>query len=224
MACRLILLYVLSSCLLVPVFDVTAFKVVIDPGNGGKFAGASGVKTHVPEKKLTLLLARRLAHDLKRNGVNVVLTRESDVALDDDLLTDLHKRAAMGDDADIFVSLHLNASDSPKTQGFEVYIPYSESEMPLSSYISAGYMHHHLAHTVKPHWSGTLGNRNDVDGGIRQAKFNVISHTKSRAAVLLELEYLSNPSGEKRMRSKAYQKKLVSSIAKAIIEYRDAKK
>jgi len=216
------LTYVLV-CFLCSYLGAQAFKVVIDPGHGGKFAGASGVKTHVPEKKLTLILARRLAKELKKHGINVCLTRESDVALDDDLLTDLHKRAAMGDDADIFVSLHLNASDSKKTQGFEVYVPYSESGMPIESYRGASYIHYHLAHTVKPHWSGTLGNRNDIDGGIRQAKFNVIAHTKGRAAVLLELEYLSNPSGEKRIRRGAYQKRLISSIAKAILEYRDAR-
>lgn len=200
--------------------SMQAFKVAIDPGHGGKFTGAQGIKTHVFEKELTLLLGQQLAKELKERGIDVVLTRESDVALDEDLMNDLRKRAAKGDDADLFVSIHLNASDNSKTQGFEIYIPYNESEIPLSSYMCANFIHHHLAHSVSPSWSGTLGNRNDMDGGIRQAKFNVINLTKSKAAVLLELEYLSNPAGEKCMRDKSYHKKLVRSIAKAISEYK----
>jgi len=219
MVCRFALLYVLICGSF-----ASGFTVVIDPGHGGKFTGACGVKTHVSEKKLTLSLGRRLAKELVKQHVDVVLTRENDVALDDDLMTDLQKRAAKGDAADLFISLHLNASDSSSTQGFEVYIPFLEHKNPIQSYIAAAFIHNGLAHTVKPHWSGTLGNRNDVDGGIRQARFNVLARTKSKAAVLLELEYISNPAGEKRMRNKTYQKTLVDSICKAIVEYKDWEK
>lgn len=211
-------------CFLGAVSSVQAFKVAIDPGHGGKFTGAQGIKTHMLEKDLTLLLGQQLAKELKERGIDVVLTRESDVALDEDLMNDLHKRAAKGDDADLFVSIHLNASDSGKAQGFEVYVPYNESKIPFLSYMYANVIHHHLAHSVSPSWSGTLGNRNDMDGGIRQAKFNVINLTKSKAAVLLELEYLSNPAGEKRIQDKSYQKSLISSIAKSISENKDMKK
>lgn len=217
--CRFLVLNVLLGTVL-----MSGFKIVIDPGHGGKFTGAHGVTSGVYEKQLALSIALKLAKELKKQGINVVLTRESDIALDDDLMTDLRKRAAKGDDADLFVSIHLNASDSSKTQGFEVYIPYNESKIPLLSYMCANFVHHGLVHSVSPSWSGTLGNRNDMDGGIRQAKFNVINVAKSRAAVLLELEYLSNPAGEKRMGNKSYQKKLVHSIAKAIAAYKDQEK
>lgn len=204
--------------------ELQSFKVTLDPGHGGKFTGAQGVTTHVFEKNLTLSIAQMLAKELKAQGINVVLTRESDVALDDDLMTDLRKRAAKGDDADLFVSMHLNQVGSVHKQGFELYIPYNESEMPLLSYMCANFMHHNLAHSVSPSWSGALKNYNEMDGGIRQAKFNVINLTKSKAAVLLELEYLSNPAGEKRIKDESYQKMLVRSIAKAILAYKDTGK
>jgi N-acetylmuramoyl-L-alanine amidase len=92
-------------------------KIVLDPGHGGKDPGAIGVGG-LAEKDIVLEVAKKLAVKLKREmGVEVVLTRTDDrfVALED--------RTAMAnaEDADLFISLHMNASPNPDARGIETY-------------------------------------------------------------------------------------------------------
>lgn len=87
--------------------------VVIDPGHGGDDYGARAFGLH--EADLTLDLAMRVRSSLLalRPDLRVVLTRE------DDTFVSLEQRAAMANaiDADIFVSIHLNAADEPVDHG-----------------------------------------------------------------------------------------------------------
>src|SRR5262245_43781638 len=95
-----------------------ALTVVLDPGHGGSNVGAAGVVEGLYEKRLTLALARAVERRLVAAGVNVVLTRT------DDRFTSLRERvrrsAAAG--ADLFVSVHANASPARSQRGFETYI------------------------------------------------------------------------------------------------------
>jgi N-acetylmuramoyl-L-alanine amidase len=98
--------------------------VVIDPGHGGESAGArTSVKiggSHHLEKDLVLSIARRMVPFFEQSpNLSVILTRwdDRDVSLDDRI------RIAEQADADLFVSIHLNAQSSAKktARGFEVY-------------------------------------------------------------------------------------------------------
>jgi N-acetylmuramoyl-L-alanine amidase len=92
-------------------------KVVIDPGHGGKDPGATGMDG-LEEKELTLSVAKRLAALLRAEpGIDVALTRS-----DDRYLT-LEERTgfANAQSADLFVSVHGNASVNPGLRGVEVY-------------------------------------------------------------------------------------------------------
>lgn len=83
--------------------------IVIDPGHGGSEAGARGTGGAL-EKDITLTLARRLKAALEaRLGVRVLLTRDGDVTVD------LDDRASIANNnkADLFISLHANASVRP---------------------------------------------------------------------------------------------------------------
>ena len=93
-------------------------KVVLDPGHGGSNTGAAGVVEGLYEKRLTLALARAVAHRLEAAGVTVALTR------DDDRFLSLRERVrvANGAGAELFVSLHANASPTRAQRGFETYI------------------------------------------------------------------------------------------------------
>ena len=90
-----------------PVFPTPGVKtIVIDPGHGGEEAGAKGAKGTL-EKAVTLSVARRLKSALEaRLGARVLLTRVSDGAVGPD------ERAAVANNnkADLFISLHANAS------------------------------------------------------------------------------------------------------------------
>jgi N-acetylmuramoyl-L-alanine amidase len=96
--------------------DSGAFRVVIDPGHGATEDGAIG-PSGLKEKDLALDMARRLAAILKADGFEVVLTREGD----DGPTLDQRAEIANVQRADVFVSLHANASRSSKARGAETY-------------------------------------------------------------------------------------------------------
>jgi N-acetylmuramoyl-L-alanine amidase len=97
----------------------TVFVVVIDPGHGGSNTGAAGVVEGLYEKRLTLALARAVARRLSDEpGVLVKLTREGDQYL---TLRERVRRANRAG-ADVFVSIHANASPARSQRGFETWV------------------------------------------------------------------------------------------------------
>ncbi len=97
--------------------------VVIDPGHGGKERGAIG-PTGLEEKEVTLILARKLRTELQKDPtVSVVLTRDQDrfVPLDERTAIANHNRA------DLFISIHLNASRRTTAFGAETYFLSAEA-------------------------------------------------------------------------------------------------
>src|SRR5689334_20098046 len=92
--------------------------VVLDSGHGGSNPGAAGSVPGVVEKQVTLAVARRVRDRLTARGLDVVMTR------DDDRMLTLRQRAARADAlaADVFVSIHANASPSRSQRGYETYV------------------------------------------------------------------------------------------------------
>ncbi len=92
--------------------------VMIDPGHGGTNTGAPGTEVDVYEKRFTAALARRLEAALVARGADVILTRETDRYLT------LRQRVAMANQlqADVFVSLHGNATRTHTQRGYETYV------------------------------------------------------------------------------------------------------
>ena len=91
--------------------------IVIDPGHGGEEEGAVGVD-HVLEKEVVLSISRELEALLQqRLGVKVVLTRTEDVTLP------LAERTKIANEskADLFISVHTNASKNKSASGIETY-------------------------------------------------------------------------------------------------------
>ncbi len=93
-------------------------RVMIDPGHGGKDPGAIG-PTGLMEKDVVLAIGRKIREKLSRTGeFDVRMTRDEDVFIP------LEERTAMANKgrADIFVSLHINASRNRKAEGFSTYV------------------------------------------------------------------------------------------------------
>ncbi|UCD55665.1 MAG: N-acetylmuramoyl-L-alanine amidase [Candidatus Omnitrophota bacterium] len=90
--------------------------IVIDPGHGGKNIGAVG-KYGTKEKDIVLDISKRLKRNLEKQGLTVYLTRDRDKPVS------LYKRTAFanGKNADLFISVHANASRYSRARGFEVY-------------------------------------------------------------------------------------------------------
>ena len=91
--------------------------VMLDAGHGGSNLGALGV-TGRHEKQLSLVLATRVADRLRARGIAVQLTRTTDRTLT------LRQRVAIADQlpADLFVSIHANASPTRTQHGYETYV------------------------------------------------------------------------------------------------------
>ena len=92
--------------------------VVIDPGHGGKDAGAN--LGTVREKDIVLDIALKLGKQIQQNypGIKVIYTRSKDIFIP------LHKRAEIANknNADLFISLHVNAVDAKSVQGTETFV------------------------------------------------------------------------------------------------------
>ena len=100
-----------------PAVPATALPVIVlDPGHGGVETGAIG-PSGLEEKDVTLDLARRLKPLLERHGVTVVFTR------DEDRVMPLDDRTAIANQnrAELFVSIHVNASKRKSAVGAETY-------------------------------------------------------------------------------------------------------
>ncbi len=117
--------------------------IVLDPGHGGKDNGAQGAVYR--EKDLTLKLSRKVADLLKRAGYNIVLTRNSDVYL----TLDRRVQIAREKKANLFLSIHVNATQDRSISGIESYA-MTPANAPSSN-------------SERPDSDAYIGNRNDLN-------------------------------------------------------------
>lgn len=117
-----------SFCMLLATMVVGAkdFTVVIDAGHGGKDPGAVSANKKVFEKDVTLKVALMVGENIKKNHpeVKVLYTRKTDV------FVGLNDRARMANkaDADLFISIHVNAAKNQAAKGAETYTLGIEEE------------------------------------------------------------------------------------------------
>ena len=99
------------------------YRIMIDPGHGGRDPGAIGIGG-LKEKTVVLAISKRLGKKLEsrlklesRRPVKVLYTREKDVFIP------LPERTALAnaEEANLFISIHANASENPHLQGVETY-------------------------------------------------------------------------------------------------------
>ncbi len=113
--------------------DLTLRTIVIDPGHGGKDAGTTSADKKTYEKTLTLRISKLFAEKVREAypAMKVILTRDKDVFIP------LNTRAKKASDADaqLFVSIHINASARSKSiNGFSAYILGPSSKSNYDSY------------------------------------------------------------------------------------------
>jgi N-acetylmuramoyl-L-alanine amidase len=171
--------------------------VVVDPGHGGKDSGAPGLGGLL-EKNVVLPIGQRVAAILEQNGVNVVLTRNSDTFVPLQGIVDIAERA----NATLFVSIHANSVDNrPDVNGLEVY------------YYDSGY---NLAEVVR---RSILQNISTIkDRGTRKARFYVLRKS-SMPSILVETGYMTGREDNPRLGSTEYQNRMAEAIARGILRY-----
>ena len=208
--------------------------VVVDAGHGGKDPGTQhfGLK----EKHLALDIARRLRAQLQESGLRVLMTRESDQFIS------LSGRPGLANrnQADLFVSVHINANHNQRVSGIEVYYP-RESVVSASAHWPPAVAPHEVgvaSMTVKQVlWDLVLGRtraqsrrlassicrsmRGELQvscRGPKSARF-VVLREAWMPAVLVEVGYVSNETEARRLNNAAYREAAAESIAEGIVSY-----
>ncbi len=171
--------------------------VLIDPGHGGKDPGAVGLGG-LREKDIILPISKRIAQVLQQNGVQVVMTRDSDYFVTLPGRVKLAERA----NADVFVSIHANAVGPGRSDvsGLETY--YYDSGLGLARTV-----HNSILQSV-----------NVKDRGVRRARFFVLRKS-SMPSILVETGYLTGREDNAKLRSSAYQNQMADAIARGILQY-----
>jgi N-acetylmuramoyl-L-alanine amidase len=218
-------------------------RVVLDPGHGGTDPGASSA-TGLQEKEVTLDIAHRVAPMLARDGIAVVLTR------DDDRFVSLEERTARanGASADLFVSIHCNASEGKGRSGVETYVlDTSTNEMAsrvaarenatsaaateeLSSILASMRMADqsqrsvHLGELLQRAALASVKSARPTvtDGGVHRAGFYVLVGARM-PGVLFETSYISHPEEGALLGTADYRTRLADAIANAIRAYREGR-
>ncbi len=224
---------------------ITIKKIVIDPGHGGKDQGAIGRSYKLKEKTVVLDIAKKLKEELSHIGdFEITLTRESDKFISLWRRSDIANKIG----ADLFISVHANASRSRRPKGFEVYYlskATDDSARAIAAAENKAIAFEDNSDTNKPHyldatvWDMTLTEnraesqelagficktaRKDLrvrDRGVKSARFYVLKGTLM-PAVLVEVGFISNKEEEWKLRSFAYRRKVAKAIAGGILAYKD---
>ncbi|MDP3790242.1 MAG: N-acetylmuramoyl-L-alanine amidase, partial [Candidatus Omnitrophota bacterium] len=218
-------------------FQVT--RIVLDAGHGGKDPGAisrSGTK----EKNIILDVARRVKTELEREGIDVVMTRNSDIFVPLEMRASIANRS----DADFFVSIHANASRSRWVKGFEVYT-LSEATDDNARALAAsensaldyedGSLDRHSKDVDAIVWDLELTEDREISielagficqevsrligtnaCSVKSARFYVLKGAKM-PSVLVELSYLSNKADERNLKNGDYRQRIAEGVAAGIL-------
>ncbi|MEY3333220.1 MAG: hypothetical protein RLZZ176_1520, partial [Cyanobacteriota bacterium] len=171
--------------------------VMIDPGHGGQDPGAIGIGG-VREKDIILPIGQRVADILELNGIQVIMTRDSDY------FVSLPGRVAMAEraNADVFVSIHANSAGAnrPEVSGLETY--HYESGLTLARIVH----------------SKILQSLNVRDRNVRKARFYVLRKT-SMPSILVETGFITGREDVANLTNSTYQNQMAEAIAQGIIQY-----
>lgn len=215
-------------------------KIVLDPGHGGKDPGAIGIGG-AAEKDLVLSIAKKLAAKLTGElGIEVILTRKDDryVPLEDRTAT------ANAEDADLFISLHMNASPNHEARGLETYYldntsdeasirlaarenstsrkNISDLQFILSDMLQNVKLEdsislaHHLQGSLVKGMSRKMGDVKDL--GVKKALFYVLVGARM-PSVLVEMFFITNRVEGRAMNDEGHQDAMVDALLEGIRKY-----
>lgn len=219
-------------------------RIVIDPGHGGHDPGVLGKGLN--EATLVLDVALRLEKLLQKEpGLEVVLTRRTDVYIPLEERTELANRES----ADLFLSIHANASRNAAAKGIETYFlsfassPEAEAVAARENSASAREMHQlpdiikaialnnkldesrDLANMVQESLVTSLrkSNKEVRSRGVKKAPFVVLIGA-AMPSVLAEISFVSNKQELALLKTGAYKQKIAESLFNAVMRYRKSLK
>ena len=175
--------------------NLNKHTVVIDAGHGGSDPGA--MRNNVLEKKITLEIAQLVEKNLQAQGATVYMTRKDDtfVSLSDRVTISNEKKP------DLFVSIHINASENETVNGIETHY-YKDDSLDFAKQIHKSIM----------------SKIDEKNRGVIKSRFYVVRHTTA-PSVLLELGFISNEQERELMQTKKRQEAFAEAITEGIINY-----
>jgi N-acetylmuramoyl-L-alanine amidase len=213
-------------------------KVVIDPGHGGRDSGAIG--KGVTEAELVLDVAQRLEKLLTDAGTDVVMTRRADE------FVNLQQRTAIAnrENADLFLSIHANASNLTQARGVESYFLNFASNLgaaavaarenaasgqamaALPDFVKAIALNNKVAESrdlaseLQRSLIDKLGGSNKTvrNLGVKQAPFVVLIGA-AMPSVLTEISFITNAQEAKLLKSSAYRQRIADGLFNGIRKY-----
>lgn len=220
-------------------------RIVIDAGHGGREPGARG-RNGLKEKDVVLDIARRLKRELNGNGIDIILTRNSD------RFVSLWKRAHIANtkEADLFISVHANGSYARQAHGFEMWY-LSEATDDNARALAAAenaslYFEDYplsdlrdtstdlkatlwdikntedraesigLAEYISSAMAKGLRGRNR---GVKSARFYVLKYVRM-PSVLVEVGFITNRNEERQLADRRHRQRVAKAIAKGILSYK----
>src|SRR3989304_2709889 len=215
-------------------------RIVIDAGHGGKDPAAIG-KGGLQEKDVVLKIAKGLKETLsKETGAEIFMTRDADTFIP------LEERTAIANtkEADLFLSIHANASLNRRASGVETYyldltndevairLAARENAVSSKKMSDLQYILNDLIKTSKTNESSRLAEvvqeslvsnlkvkYSDIKGnGVKGAPFYVLVGTHM-PSVLVEVSFISNPKEEARLSDSNYIKEIVAGITNGVNRY-----
>ncbi|MBW1606765.1 MAG: N-acetylmuramoyl-L-alanine amidase [Deltaproteobacteria bacterium] len=216
-------------------------RIVIDPGHGGRDYGAPGYLKGVYEKNISLKIARRLADKIRKKlNCKVIMTRNSDRNLS------LEERTAIANtkNADLFISIHTNASRDRRAYGIETFFlnlatdndailvaarenatstkNISDLQSILSDLMQNAKINEssrlagHVQGSLKDHLRKYYSRIKSK--GVKQAPFYVLLGAQM-PAILIETSFISNSRECKRLVNQKYQDRMCDAIVRGIQAY-----
>ena len=216
-------------------------RIVVDPGHGGKDYGAPGYIKGVHEKDVALQIAKRLAMEIRSKlKCDVVLTRDKDEYLS------LEERTAIANtqNADLFISIHTNATADRRAYGIETFIlnlatddeairvAARENATSTNNISDLDSILKDLMQNAKVNESTRLASYVQQDilkslkhkyssirsNGVKQAPFYVLLGAQM-PSILVETSFISHPRECKRLTNRHYQEQLVHGIVQGVKQY-----
>jgi N-acetylmuramoyl-L-alanine amidase len=215
-------------------------RIVIDPGHGGHDTGTLG-PTGLEEKEVVLDVGLKLKKLLEqRTGCEVIMTRS------DDTFIPLEERTAIANQksADLFISVHANASRDESARGIETYyLNFTSSpdalEVAARENASSQEAVHQLQDLIKKiamtekieesqdfarqvqrevYTRVTKVSGAQRDRGIKKAPFVVLIGA-NMPSILAEISFLTNPRDERLLRRPDYREKIAEALYEGILGY-----
>ncbi len=188
--------------------------VVLDPGHGGVDGGVIGVNSRVYEREINLIISKLVAKNLKKAGVNVVLTRENQyglygVAEKNFKQRDFQKRKEIIEKSqpELVVSIHCNKYSSPSRRGAQVFFNGANAESRGFANLMQGILN------------------DNINVNYARRKFDCISgdyyivKCTDIPSIIVECGFLSNPQDDALLNDASFQELMAYHIFSGIMQY-----